>query len=218
MSTKPIDYVSLAKQHGAIHSAHESDQAAFPPELERIRSAVGIQFGKGPPNVNDKGESAVASVGVNEPHLLEINDPVKFAQAPVQTTAHELVHLYLNQLPGKLREAIPPDDPKHPYDISKADEWRAQGKKLWQLPQEVAATLIQRWVAMPQERARLQPWIDDLRSAPLSVVNPTAPNSPDLVTSPRPPIPPIEGYLSPQEMRARGAALQAKLKSAGITK
>jgi len=202
---KMIDYAPLAKAHGATHSVipdahketnvtpslpHESPQAVIPPELQRIEHAVGAVYKLGQP----LPDGAVASVGQHEPHIIEINDKSKWNQGPQQTKGHELIHLLFANLPSKLQEQIPKDDPNHPYDISQADQWRAQGKKLWNLPQEAAATLIQSWIADPSQRKRLQPWMSDLTSVPLSTIQPTSPNQKGINTTPRAPTPPIEAY------------------------
>jgi hypothetical protein len=213
MPTPPIDYHALARQFGgtsapSVYVAHESKDAVIPPELERIQSAIGVQYKQGPSR--DNGDS-IASVEEHEPHVIEINDKARFNQGPLQTRGHEIVHLLFSHLPAKLQEQIPKDDPNHPYDISQADEWRAQGKKLWNLPQEAAATLIQTWISDPSQRKRLQPWMSDLTSVPLSVENPTSPNDKGINTTPRAPVPPIEAYLTPAQMKARADELKQEV-------
>jgi hypothetical protein len=171
---------------------HESPNAYIPPELQRIEHAVGATYKIGQP-LPDGG---VASVGRGEPHVIEINDRAKWNQAPLQTKGHEIVHLWASHLPGKIREAIPPDDPdpKKRYDISDVDQLRASGKTLATIPQEKSATIIQTWIADPSQRKRLQPWMNDLTSVPLSTVQPTSPTQQGINTTPRAPTPPIEAY------------------------
>ena len=216
MGTPPIDYHALAARHGSIGSIHESSDAFIPPEVARIQHAVGMQLKPGQP-LPDGG---ISSVGEHETSIVEVNDPVKFAQGPRQTASHETVHLWQNSLPPKLQANIPPDDPNHPYalDLDKLDAMRKQGKTLAQLPREMAASLIQRWVASPQDRPRLQVWLGDLNKTPLSVEMPTPQDAKGIVSAIRPPTPPIEGYMSPQELKRQASDLQDKFKKAGMAR
>jgi hypothetical protein len=197
------DYKALAEKHGGVSSPaqstekqHESSSAVIPPELQRIEHAVGVNYVSGKPFKGYGGNQVIASVAQGEPHKIEINDKNKWNQAPLQERAHELTHLLMNQLAGPIRNAIPPDDPNHPYDISNVDQLRAKGMKLWQLPQERAARIMQVYSADPSQRKRLQPWVDDLNSAPLSVMDPTGPNDKTINRHPRAPIPPPEAYAN----------------------
>lgn len=178
---------------------HESKDAKFPPELERVQQAVGAEFVQGKPFAGYGGKPVIASVAPNEPHKIEINDKGKWNQAPIQEKAHELTHLWQNQLPPKLQENMPADG-QHPYDLSNIDTLRSQGIKLHQLPREQAARIVQEWVANPSARARLQPWIDDMRTTPLSVMQPTGPNDKEINRNPRAPVPPVEAYASPNDL------------------
>jgi hypothetical protein len=220
-----IDYHKLARMHGATSSvipkqSHKelnitpsTEKSSLPPELQRIEQAVGAEYKLGKPLGN-----AIASVGEHEPHVIEINDKDRWNQGPNQTKGHELIHLAFAHLPAKLQEQIPKDDPNHPYDITKADEWRLQGKKLWNLPQEAAATLIQTWIADPSQRKKLQPWMSDLTSIPLSVENPTSPDQKGINTTPRVPVPPVEGYMSVQDMKAKAEELQNHFRKSGLAR
>lgn len=100
--------------------------------------------------------------------------------------------------------------------MDKLDEMRKQGVKLSQLPHEMAASLVQRWVASPQDRPRLQAWLSDFNTTPLSVEMPSSQKG--ILGQVRPPIPPIEGYTNPKDLRAAAQALQNKFKGAGIVK
>ena len=204
--SQPIDYKALAARHGAIASIHERDLSSLPPEVERIKQSLGPQFVQGKHYGN-----AVATVGEHEPHKIEINDIARFNKSPQQVLGHELTHLLFNQLSGTTMKAIPADNPHAPYDISNVDALRKQGKKLWQLPQEQAATIVQTYVADPSQRVRLGPWITDLNNAPLSIMQPTGPTDKTINRNVRPPAPPVQVYLSPQELRAQAAASQKKL-------
>jgi hypothetical protein len=198
----------------------EGPEVIIPPELTRVQREIGVEYSPARPHNN-----AIATVGEHEPHVIEINDPKRFAQGPKQTSSHEITHLLLNNLAGKVNKAIPPDNPKDPYNISNVDEKRKKGLKLWQLPQEQAATIIQTWVADPSQRQRLQPWINDLNSAPLTIMMPTRPEDTILNRTVRPIEPPLEAWeprprqkLTPQQLRAQAEALQRKFKPSGITR
>jgi hypothetical protein len=164
---------------------HENPKAQIPPELSRLEETLNAKFVRGKPYGD-----AVASVGPHEPHTIEINDSDKFAQGPKQVKAHEMTHIWRNQLPGPLIKNALPDDPKNPYDLSKLDEWRKQGRTLATIPQEAAAFAIQKWTADPSSRKQLQPWVNDLNIIPLSVEEPTSPNDKGINMKIRPPIPP----------------------------
>ena len=190
----PPNYADLAKKQGgySITSSREDKNAMIPPQLSRLEGSLGIQFVQGPPR--DNGE-AIASVAPHEPHQIEINDHARFAQGPLQTKAHEITHLLQNQLPGGLQSQILPDDPNHPYSLENLDALRKQGHTFATLPREVGATVVQRWVARPQDRPRLQQWIDDIGKTPLSIMQPTGPNDKTINRNVRPPIPPQEAYM-----------------------
>jgi hypothetical protein len=214
-ATPPVDYKALAARHGSVYSIHESDAAYIPPEVQRIQHAVGMQLKAGAP-LPDGG---ISSVGEHETSTIEINDPQKFAQGPLQTVSHETGHLWQNSLPPKLIAQIPPDDPKHPYalDLDKLDAMRKQGMKLNQLPREMSASLIQRWVASPQDRPRLQAWLADLNSTPLSVEMPTPQGTKGIISQIRPPTPPVEAWQNPQDLRKQADELQSKFKRSGFS-
>ena len=210
-ATTPPSYAELAKKHGATTSIHESELNSLPPEIMRIEGAVKPQIVQGKPYGD-----AIATVAEHEPHKIEINDPERFRKGSAQTIGHELTHLLMANLSGKVISQIPPDSKTKPYDISGIEQLRAQGKKLWQLPQEQAATIVQTYVADPSQRARLGPWIQDLNNAPLSVEQPTSPNSKGIISAIRPPVPPIQAYSSPAELRKQAADLQNSFKKAGV--
>lgn len=200
-------YSEIAAKHGGTSTPaqstakqHESPEAMIPPEVQRIQDAVQARFVQGKPFKGYGGESVIASVAENEPHVIEVNDKARWNQAPLQERAHEVIHLWQSQLPGGLRNAAPPDDPNHPYDMSKVDEWRAQGKNLATIPREVAARVIQTWVADPSQRKKLQPWMDDLTKIPLSTMDATGPNDKTINTHPRLPVPPPEAYANASEL------------------
>jgi len=195
-------YHSLAKTHGATSSVIPDTGSVMPPEEQRIEHAVDARYVKAAPY-----QDAISSVGKNEPHEIQINDPSRFSLDPVQTKSHELIHLAMNQLAGPLRNAIPKDDPKKPYYISNIDDLRKKGLKLWQLPQEQAATILQTYTADPSQRKRLQEWVNDLNNMPLSVMNPTSPNQKGINTTIRPPVPPIEGYERLKDIKAKAQEL-----------
>lgn len=96
MSAQPIDYHALAAKYNSLGSIHESDAAYIPPEVQRIQKAVGEQLVQGKP-LPDGG---ISSVGEHETSNIEVNNPQKFAQGPLQTISHETTHLWQNSLPN----------------------------------------------------------------------------------------------------------------------
>jgi hypothetical protein len=188
--TSPATPAAVPPKRGGAGGATNE----FPPALERVRDAVGMRFAAGQPEIDGRGQNEIATVGEHEPHTVVIRDPERFKQGPRQVEGHELIHLWRNNLPGPLQKAALPDNPSRPYDISGIDALRKKGYTLATIPQEQAATIVQTYIADPSQRARLQAWIDDLNSTPLSVMNPTEPDQKGINTTVRPPAPPVEAY------------------------
>jgi len=212
MATQPANPKTLkqlreeAKQRQpATSQIRESSQAALPPALERIKNAIGVRFALGEKLAGPGGTEAIASVAEHEPHTIEINDPARFKQGPLQTEGHEIVHLWRANLPGPIQAAGLPDNPAHPYDISNIDQLRAQGHTLATAPEEVAATIVQEYIARPESRKRLQVWIDDMNKAPLSVMNATSPTQKGINVTARPPAPPVEAWTTLLGLRQEAA-------------
>ena len=201
-------YAQKAATKTAVPS---SNMTGLPLEEQRIESAVGAQYVQGKPYQN-----AIATVAQNEPYVIEINDPKRFNQDQTQVKSHELIHLWQQQLPGPIKSGIPADNPKAPYDLSNIDQLRKQGHTLSTIPREQAAAIVQLYTADPSQRARLQPWISDLNTTPLSVMNPTSPNQEGINTTVRSPIPPIEAYMGLDQLKA--AAAQRNPRKPGGTK
>ena len=203
MSTARPNYAEIAKKHrGSVHAvipAQQTDTSEhFPPELSRLVGSVDPNIVTGKPYDGPYGK-AIASVPAHDPHRVEINDPARYAQDPTQIKGHEVMHLIQNQLSGPQEKAIPPDDPNHPYDLGNLDTLRKQGKTLLNLPREQQATVIQRWIAVPADRQKLQPWIDDLGKTQLSIMEPTDPSSKTINRAVRPPLPPLDAYKGQPE-------------------
>jgi hypothetical protein len=175
----------------------EGPEAMLPPALQRIEEAIGARLVARAPY-----RQAIASVGEHEPRIIEVNDLEKFKLAPRQTKGHELVHLWRANLPGPLQKMALPDNPKDPYNISNIDQLRAKGYTLATIPQEQAATIVQTYIADPAQRKRLQIWIDDMNTIPLSTMNPTEPGQKGIDTTPRVPPPPVEAYMDLKTLRA----------------
>ena len=213
MSTTGNSLSELAKKHGAVYSVHESEAPFLPPEIARISKAVGAELVQGKPYGD-----AIASVNEGEPHKIEINDPKRFAQSPAQTVGHEVTHLWQGQLPGGIESKILPDNSADPYNIDHIDELRKQGHTMATLPREVGATIVQRYIASPADRPRLQKWIDDMGKTPLSIMQPTGPSDKVINRNVRPPLAPEEGYQSVKDLKAQAAALQDKFKKAGMAR
>jgi hypothetical protein len=130
------------------------------------------------------GRSSTATVDSNVDQAqgnsnIEINNP-NAARDP-SVMAHELTHVWQNNLPPATQARIP-DDPKDmsAFDISDVNKLRAQGKTLVDLPREKQATIVQKYVSTkdPKVKAQLKPWIVDMQRTPLSSTQPTANNQP----------------------------------------
>lgn len=133
-------------------------------------------------------EDAIASVRAHDPSQIEINDPGRFSQDPRQVIAHEATHILQNNLPGPLQARIPADTTTgDPYNIDDVDSLRRMGKHLFDLPREQGAAVVQRYITNPADQKRLQPWMDDMKTAPLSITMPTAPDAKRMNMNPRPP-------------------------------
>lgn len=173
---------------------------SMPTEEQRVAHYLGVNFVNAAPY-----KDAIATVGEHEPHNIEINDPARFSQGAAQTAAHEVIHLWQNQLPGKIQSQIPPDNPKKPYDLSSIDALRKQGHTLATIPREQAATILQTYTADPSQRARLQPWVDDLNTTPLSIMNPTGPGDKQINRTVRPPAVPIDTWKTLADLKQEAA-------------
>jgi hypothetical protein len=201
MATNPLNPLKKLRQeakrrHEQTSQIAESPETNLPPEVERIAGAVNPRFVPGPARIGYGGKPMIASVEEHEPHRVEINNPALFHQGERQLKGHEIVHLWRSNLPGPIQSKALPENLNDPYNISNIDQLRAKGYDLSTIPQEMAATIVQTYIAVPSERKRLQTWMDDMNKIPLSLVKPTAPNSPGLNTKARPPVPPIEAWTS----------------------
>lgn len=182
----------------ATEIMHESSDAELPPQIQRIEDGLKVRYVKGQPYGN-----AIASVGEHDPRTIVVNDVDRFNKGPLQTRGHEIVHLWRNNLPGPIQKMAMPDNASDPYNISKIDDLRAKGYNLATIPQEMAATIVQTYIADPSQRKKLQPWIDDMDKIPMSVVEGTDPGQKGINTAPRPPMPPTESYRQLKAISAR---------------
>lgn len=146
---------------------------------------------------------SVASVSPDDPNTINIDDKERFDKdknAANQTLSHEAVHIWHNNLPPEIQKMIPMDDPKDPYhgDGYEPDElkqMRSLGVKLWNLPRERAATIIQKYAHMGGDNAPKEikeaygPWAKDLVDSPLSTVQETSADQQGINTAVRPPAP-----------------------------
>ena len=201
---------AVIRSYADPKAPHESAKAYIPPEVRRVEDQVGVKFRISPPYKSEYGP-AISSVVKHEPHIIDINNPKEFATGPKQTIAHEVIHLWQHQLAGPIQKAMPPNDPKNPYDLSNIDAMRAKGLKLWNLPPELAASLVQRYVAIPSSRKQLKVWVDDLADAPLSLVNPTSPSDKTINITPRAPVPPVESYQYLEDLKNQAQKMKPKV-------
>lgn len=202
MSTPPQigPWIKYKQKAASKTTVKPASGETIPIEEQRVARSLGVNVVQGQPY-----ENAIATVAEHEPHNIEINDPARFNLRPAQTAAHEITHLWQNQLPGKTQAQIPPDNPKAPYDLSNIDQLRKQGHTLATIPREQAATILQTYTADPSQRARLQPWINDMNTTPLSIMKPTGPNDKQINRTVRPPMAPIEAWKNIEELKAEVA-------------
>jgi hypothetical protein len=189
--------------NGSAVSAGVAAVPKLPAPMQRALDTIPVKVAAGKPY-----QDAIASVGDHDPSTVTINDPGKFSRDPTQVMAHEATHLLQNNLTPSVMARIPADDPNDPYNVSDVDQLRKMGKTLWDLPREKEAAVIQRYAVNqnnPAERARLQPWMDDVGRAPLSITMPTAPDAKRLNMNPRPPgLPDLpETMFQPTQPRRR---------------
>lgn len=164
-----------------------------PQEVQNATSTIPVQVTQGQQMSDPNGRSSTATVSSNVDqgagnNTIEINNPKSTTPAVM---AHELTHVWQNNLPPSVQAKIP-DDAKDmsAFDISDADKLRAQGKTLADLPREKQATIVQKYTeAKPGSatRKKLQPWVDDMQKQPLSSTMPTAPDATRLNMTPRAP-------------------------------
>lgn len=170
----------------------------LPAPLKRALGSTGVNVVEAPPHRTGGAygdNQAIATVDVDSPDTVAVTDPDKFSRYAPQTLAHESTHLLLNNLaPGTKK--VPPNNPKDPYDYGgpqRLAQLRQQGVKLYNLPQEEAATIVQYYQSQGGKNApqRIQdaygPWVQDINSAPLSTILPTKPGQEGIGMDPRPP-------------------------------
>jgi hypothetical protein len=166
---------------------------ALPSPVRRVLHATGAIIQ--PATGNQGGyREAVASVSPDAPNTIQVEDQQRFNANAPQTIAHEAFHVWRNNLPPHIRAMAPPDDTdQYNYaDPATMVRLRAQGKRLWDLPEESGATALQYYTAQGGENApkkivdAYKPWSEDM-DAPLSAMMPTPANATVLNTTPRPP-------------------------------
>jgi hypothetical protein len=172
---------------------------SLPGPLRRVLSGTGLNLAKGSAHVGAAGRPAIASVDRDSPDTVNVDDPGRFDS---QTLAHEGTHLVLNNLaPGV--KVLPRNNASDPYDFGGTDRLsglRGSGVKLYNLPQEEAASVVQYYQSQGGDKAPAHiqnsygPWVNDLNDAPLSTIMPTKPGQQGIGTTPRPPVAPSETY------------------------
>lgn len=185
--------------------------ASVPTEVNDLLDRTGAKI----TNNEAPTSKVVASVDPDEPNNINIDDKERFSKdknAAAQTLSHEAVHVWHNNLPPEIQKMIPADDPKDPYhkngyEPDELQNMRAQGLKLYNLPRERAATVIQKYSHLggsnaPKEvRDVYEPWAKDMTTSPLSTVMPTSGNQQGINTDVRPPgsAPMPETQIFPEE-------------------
>ncbi len=166
---------------------------ALPLPVRRVLRATGAVI---QPATGDQGgyHEAVASVSPDAPNTIQVEDQQRFNANAPQTVAHEAFHVWRNNLPPHIRALAPQDDTdQYNYaDPGTMLRLRAQGKRLWNLPEESGATALQYYTSQGGENApkairdAYKPWADDM-DTPLSAMMPTPANAQEINTTPRPP-------------------------------
>lgn len=181
----------MPKKLTALSDANSPVAADVPSQVQNAVSTIPVEMKKGDPipDPNNRGGGVpIANVDQGAGNnTIEVNRPQDFGAAQ---KGHELVHVWQNNLPPSVQAKIP-DDPKDmsAFDISDVDKLRKQGKTLSDIPREKAATIVQKYIEAkdPKQKAKLQPWVDDMKSSALSVTMPTSPDAKSLNTTPRAP-------------------------------
>ena len=144
----------------------------------------------GAPSAGAQGLQSIASVDEDSPDTIKVNDPETFnsnTNAQSQTLGHEATHLMENNRPPSEVASIPKDDPNKPYDISDLEDLRSKGKTFGDLPQEKAATVIQKYIASGGKDASLKQWVKEAAQMKQSTVMPTKPGQQGIETQARAP-------------------------------
>lgn len=171
-------------------------QQALPAPLQRVLGSTGLNVVAGEPHQGAMGLPAIASVDGDSVNTIQVEDPRRFVSGGAQTLGHEATHLWQNNLPPTIAAKIP-QDRTDPYAFSEGalPSMRAAGKTLTNLPRELGATIMQKYIAdggehAPESVQKLyKPWLQDMQSAPLSTIIPTQPGQKGISTTPRPPLP-----------------------------
>lgn len=181
----------VPKKLTALSDGNDPASSDVPSQVQNAVSTIPVAIKQGAaisdPN-NRGGGVPIANVDQGAGNnTIEVNRPQDFGAAQ---KGHELVHIWQNNLPPSVQAKIP-DDPQgtSAFDISDVDKLRKQGKTLADIPREKAATIVQKYIETkdPKQKAKLQPWVDDMKSSSLSTTMPTAPDAKKLNMKPRPP-------------------------------
>lgn len=196
------------QQENETKTFAQASVAALPGPVKRVLSSTGLNIQPAQPHMGAQGKPAIASVDPGSPNTINIENQQKFNSSGPQTLGHESVHLWHNNLPPEIQKQIPPDDLKDPYNYGGTQglqSMRSQGMRLWNLPREKAATVVQYYISQGGENApkavkdAYGPWVNDMSQAPLSSVVPSEPDGP-MNTTPRAP----QGQMYSTQTFAKG--------------
>lgn len=171
-------------------------QDDLPAPLQRVLGSTGLNVTQPGSYTNPQGLSGIASVDPGSPNTVQVNDPKQFVSGGAQTLGHESTHLWQNNLPPSIQKQIP-KDVSYPTEQTPAQvqALRKQGKNLVTVGREMGPTIIQSYMAQGGKNAPAQvqqafaPWLNDMKTMPLSSIIPTDPNAKGLNVTPRPPLP-----------------------------
>jgi hypothetical protein len=189
----PPPHIKPAKKMNETKTFTQASISALPSPIRRVLRDTGATI---QPATGNRGgyHEAVASVSPDAPNTIQIEDPERFNASAPQTVAHEAFHVWRNNLPPHIRAMAPQDDTdQNNYaDPGTMNRLRAQGKRLWDLPEESGATAVQYYTSQGGENApkairdAYKPWVDDMNTD-MSNIEPTPANAQQINTTPRPP-------------------------------
>ncbi len=124
-----------------------------------------------------------------------------------QLLRHEMTHQVQNNWPEKIRQALPPINPKDPYNYGGVEGLKKIGGDPLQLSMEQQAAIEQEMQAMEQNGSKIDPiyriFDRKLGEIPLSVMMPTDPKQKGINTTPRAPGLPLTPVQGLQKLYAK---------------
>ena len=154
-----------------------------PQPLRRALDNLGVQFRdeSGPTESVASGsrEGNIAGVEKGNPNTVSVMEPDVFRRAPEQLATHEGLHIVQNNWAPAIQRAIPPDNPKDPYNYGgtgRIAKLLHDGGTIANLPREQGAAALQYGQAngMPEPYKSLAKTIDDIPQSTIEMTDPMA--------------------------------------------